>query len=170
MTDLKKITQSKYFIAALGALGSLIAGAVIFGAGIYVGEHRAKYSYQWGANYERNFVGGPGRMGDVRNPGGFGGVEDGRPMGMMGNFEGRDFRNGHGIAGTIVSISDNNIVVKDRSGKENTITVTDKTLIKTGQADIKITDLKADDNIVVIGNPGESGVVNADLIRVFNVK
>jgi len=167
MTDIEKITQSKYFLSVLGVLGCLIAGAIIFSAGVYVGEHRARYSYQWGANYERNFLGGPGRIGGAPGLGGPGGDENGRPLGMMRNFEGRDFRNGHGMAGTVVSISDNNIVVKDRIGKENTIAVSEKTLIKNGQADIKITDLKNDDNIVVIGSPGDIGVVNADLIRVF---
>ena len=89
-------------------------------------------------------------------------------MGMGRNFTGQDFRNGHGIAGTIVSITDNNIIIKDRAGKENTVTVSDKTLIKNGQTDLKITDLKNDESLVVIGNPSDNGVVNADLIRVFN--
>jgi hypothetical protein len=142
----------------------LIAAAIVFAAGVHVGERRARYSYQWGANYERNFVGGPrGMMGGSRGQGGPGG-----PVGMMRNFEGQDFRNGHGIAGTIMSIADNNIVIKDRSGKENTITVNDKTIIKNGPADIKITDLKNDESVVVIGSPGDSGVINADLIRVFD--
>ncbi len=169
MTALKKITQSKYFKTTLGIVGCLIAGAVIFASGVYVGQHRAKYSYQWGANYERNFMGG-GRMGEERNPGGFGqGGNDG-PTGMMRNFQGQGFRNGHGLAGTIVSITDNNIIVKDPSGKENTVTVSDKTLIKDGQTDLKITDLKNEERIVIIGKPGESGMVNADLIRVFEMK
>ena len=93
---------------------------------------------------------------------------EGGPGGMMRGFEGGDFRNGHGIAGVITSITDNNIVIKDRAGKENTITVNEKTIIKNGAADIKITDLKNDQSIVVIGNPGDNGVVNADLIRVFD--
>ena len=32
----------------------------------------------------------------------------------------------------------------------------------------KISDLKVNDQIVVMGNPGDNGVVNASLIRVFN--
>jgi hypothetical protein len=169
MTALKKITQSKYFKITLGMVGCLIAGAVIFAAGVYVGQHRAKYSYQWGANYERNFMGG-GRMGEERSSGGPGQGSLGGPRGMVRDFQGQGFRNGHGLAGTIVSITDNNIIVKDPSGKENTVAVSDKTLIKNGQADLKITDLKNEERIVIIGKPGESGMVNADLIRVFNVK
>jgi hypothetical protein len=166
MKNLRQITQSKYFLAVLGMLGCFIAAAIIFAAGVHVGERRAKYSYQWGANYERNFVGGPrgmmgGSSGQQAGPGG--------PVGMMRGFERGNFRNGHGIAGLITSIVDNNIVIKNPDGKENTIAITDKTIIKNGQADIKITDLKNDQNIVVIGTPGDSGVINADLIRVFDV-
>lgn len=164
MTYIKRITESKYFIAAFGTLGCLIAAAVIFAAGVHVGERRAKYSYQWGDNYERNFVGGSrGMMGGIRGQAGPGG-----PLGMMRGFEGRDFRNGHGASGTITSISDSTIIIKDRDNKENTILVSDKTIIKNGQADIKITDLKKDENMVVIGSPGDNGVINADLVRVFS--
>ena len=164
MIEIKKITESKYFKASLLTLGCFIAAFIIFAAGIHVGERRAKYSYQWGENYERNFVGG-GR--EMMN--GFRGQnEKGGPVGMMKGFEGRDFRNGHGIAGVITSITDNNIIIKDRDGKENTISIGDKTLIKNGQANVKITELRNDENIVVIGNPGDSGMINADLIRVFD--
>ncbi len=171
MTDLQKITQSKYFKTIVTTLAILIAGAFIFAMGVHVGERRARYSYAWGANYERNFVGGPGRIMNASH-GQFEfqrGTPNG-PVGMAQGFEGRDFRNGHGVAGTIVSITGNNIIIKDRSGKENTVTVSDKTIIKNAQADIKITDLKNDESLVVIGNPSDNGVVNADLIRVFNVK
>jgi hypothetical protein len=46
--------------------------------------------------------------------------------------------------------------------------VTDKTIIKLRRDDIKITDLKNDQQVVVMGKPGDDGVVNADLIRVFD--
>jgi len=167
MIAIRRITESVYFKAILGILGCFIAAAIIFAAGVHVGERRAKYSYQWGANYERNFLGGPPEMVDgPRGPMGKGGFEEG-PLGMMRNFEGRDFRNGHGIAGTITSVSDSSIIIKDRDGKENTVAVSDKTLIKKGQADIKIGELGNDEKIVVVGKPSEDGTINADLIRVF---
>jgi hypothetical protein len=163
MADIKQITESKYFKTILGILGCLIAAAIIFAAGVHVGERRARYSYAWGANYERNFTGGPRGMmqGNGNQKSGAG------QAGMMRNFQGGDFRNGHGMAGTITSITGNNIVIKDRSGQENTVAVSDKTIIKSGGSDIKINDLKNNDSVVIIGNPGDNGVVNADLIRVF---
>ena len=161
MTDIKQVTESNYFRAILGILGCLIAAAIIFAAGVHVGERRARYSYAWGANYENNFIGGPrGMMGAARGQGG--------PMGVVQGFQGRDFRNGHGVSGTVASVNGNNIVVKDNNGNENTVAVGDNTIIKSGGGDIKITDIKNGQKVVIIGNPGDNGVVNADLIRVFD--
>ena len=158
---MEKILKSKKFIIAASIVGVFIVVLVSFGMGVAVGFHKAKFSSHFGENYERNFM---GPRPDMMGPDG--------PMVIMRErmreFEGKGLRNGHGVAGTIISISDNNIVIKDRDNKENTISVGDKTIIKQGGSDIKISDLKNDEEIVVIGKPGEDGVVNADLIRVFD--
>jgi hypothetical protein len=159
MNDLVKSQKFKY--AAI-AVGSAILAIIIFSAGIFVGLKKARFSYSWGENYERNFArpfGGPEMMHGPL-PG---------PMEMMRDFEGRDFRNGHGVAGEIISITGNNIVLKDLRNNENTIAVSDKTIIKQGRDNISLNDLKNNQKIVVLGQPGENGVINADLIRVFNV-
>jgi hypothetical protein len=168
MSDIKTLVVSKTFKTILWGIGGLIIILGTFAAGIRVGLHKARYSYQWGANYERNFMGqGQHGMMGARGPIGPGGFNGG-PGGMMRDFEGRDFRNAHGIAGAIVSITDNSIVIKDRDNKENTVNVSDKTIIKSGKSDIRISDLKADERIVVMGTPDDKGVVNADLIRIFD--
>ncbi len=158
--NINEITKSKGFKVAVLAVGIFFIAFACFAAGVLVGLKKARYSYNFGENYERNFIGGrPGfRPMGLEGPGSRGGFPD---------FGKRDFRNAHGIAGTIVSVADNKIVLKDRDGQENTITVTDKTLIKNGQDTISINDLKNDDHIVVMGRPGNDGTVNADLIRVF---
>lgn len=167
MKSFKEMVSGTFFRGMVAALGLIVAFLLVFALGVKVGERRAHYSSLWGANYERNFVGGPrGMMGGGFGQAGPDGIESRRPN-MMRDFGGRDFRNGHGVSGTIVSIADNMIVVKDRDGKENTISVSDKTIIKNGRTDGKITDLKNDQRIVVIGNPGDNGTVQADLIRVF---
>jgi hypothetical protein len=166
--NIQETMQSKKFpplgraskIAAL-AVGAFILALVSFAGGVAIGFHKARFSYKFGENYERNFVGGP-----FQGPNGM--MEEHGPQGMMGNFEGRGFRNGHGIAGSVISISNNTIVIKDRNGQENTITVGDTTLIKRGQDTIKINDLKNNEQIVVMGQPGDNGTVSADLIRVFD--
>ena len=58
-------------------------------------------------------------------------------------------------------------MIKDQSNKENTASVNDKTMIKSGKDDIKIGDLKTDEKIVILGKPDSNGVIDAELIRVF---
>jgi hypothetical protein len=159
---MNEIIKSKKFKIILGVLGGILSALLIFAVGVRVGLKKAGFSYRFGENYERNFLGshfdnGRGMMG---RPGIF--------EGMMREFSGSDFRNAHGLAGTIISIADNSLVIKDRDNKENKVTVSDKTAIRQGRDNLKISDLKVNDQIVVIGNPGDNGVINADLIRVFS--
>jgi hypothetical protein len=150
--------SSRKIKIAIVVVGFFLIVFISFAGGVAVGLKKARFSYKFGENYERNFVGPRMGMIDHRGPG---------KLGFPGGPGGSDFRNGHGLAGTIISISDNNLIVKDKDGKENTVTVTDKTIIKRQREDIKISDLKQDDQIVVMGSPGDNGVINADLIRIF---
>ena len=164
---MKEMIQSKTFKIISITIGIFLVLIIIFGAGVAVGFRKAKFSNDFGKNYEQNFMGS--RFNDFRG-GMMGGELRGGPGDMMGlarDFEGRGLRNAHGLAGTIISIDNNNIVVKDRDNKENTVTVNDQTLIKSQQDNLKVGDLKVNDQIVVMGNPSDNGVVNASLIRVF---
>jgi len=158
--NIQETMQSKKLKIAALFVGVIIIALVSFAGGVVIGFHKARFSYKFGENYERNFVGGPfqGQQGEMMGRG---------QRGMMGDFRGQDFRNAHGLAGTIISITDSNLIIKDKDGKENTIAVTDKTIIKRQRDDIRISDLKQDDQVVVMGSPGDNGVINADLIRVF---
>ncbi|MDP1833959.1 MAG: hypothetical protein Q8L11_03430 [Candidatus Moranbacteria bacterium] len=165
---MKEFIRSKTFKTIAAVVGVFLVAVVSFGTGVAVGLHKARFSADFGRNYERNFMGerfdgGPAPMGGPR-------FFDGSkyPDKMMRQLEGRDLRNAHGLAGTVISVTDNNIIVKDKDNKENTVVVNDKTLIKSRQDDLKVSDLKADDQIVVMGSPDDNGVVNASLIRVFN--
>ena len=163
MDKLKKVVESKYFKVAFYSVAIVTFVAIVFGAGVSVGLHKARYSYQWGANYERNFAGRPQHR--QMGPGGLGDPEG--PMGFFGGG-GREMRNANGLAGTVVSIADNLIVIKDEQNKENTVSVSDKTIIKAGRDEIKIGDLKNDERVVVIGKPDDKGTVAAEFIRVFD--
>ena len=154
---MKEIMKSRGFKIASIVVGIILFALVNFAIGIKVGSHRALFSCDWGKNYEKNFMGPRPPFG---HPGFF------EPM--MRDFSGRDFRNAHGLAGTIISIAENKLIIKDRDGKENTVAVNDKTIIKSGRDDIEITDFKNNQQIVVLGKPGDDGVISADLIRVFN--
>ncbi len=156
--DMKEFFASKRFRVALGALGAVIAILASFAAGVAVGFHKAKYSYEWGSNYERNFVRGFGS-----------GREDGRSSARTGMMSGggmMDFRNAHGISGTVLSVSGNTVVVTDRDGKENTIAIDSRTVIKNGRDTVASTTLVTGEQVVIVGNPGSTGVVNADLVRI----
>ncbi|MFA5961834.1 MAG: hypothetical protein WC848_04090 [Parcubacteria group bacterium] len=163
--DTKEVVKSKNFKLAASIIGIALIVLVSFAGGVAVGLHKARFSYQWGQNYERNFMGAGFRNVPDCDHGLIGGC--GGMMDIPRNVEGRDFRNAHGLAGTIISISGSNLIVKDHDSKENTVTVTDKTIIKDRNSDIKITDLRANEQIVVMGAPNDQGAVNADLIRVF---
>jgi hypothetical protein len=74
--------------------------------------------------------------------------------------------NAHGSDGQILKIAGNTITIKGRNGVEQNILVDAGTSIKNNQLDLKITDLKVNDNIVVFGSPDDSGQVLAKLIRI----
>jgi hypothetical protein len=46
--------------------------------------------------------------------------------------------------------------------------ITDKTAIKKQNSDIKIIDIKVDDEVVIIGEPNDEGQIDAKLIRVMS--
>jgi len=132
-------------------LAIFIAIILIFSAGMLVGEMKARFSYRWAENYHKMFAG--------------------PEMGFLGNFRPPfpgDFIESHGTFGEIIKIDDNTLVVKGKDNIEKSILVNEKTAIKFGFKDIKISDLKVGYIIVVIGSPNEQGQIEAKLIRVFS--
>lgn len=160
----------KEFIASKTAIivGVILAIFIIafgsFAVGVGVGLRKARFSYAWGQNYERNFI-GP-RQGMMGGRGFGGGMMRGFDLDIR-RFEGRDFKNSFGISGEIISIADNKIIVKDQDEKENAVMVVGGTPIRQFRDSLKIEDLKAGDRIVVMGKPDDSGVIQATLVRVF---
>lgn len=175
--SMKEFCTSPKFRVLFVTLGVLLVALSSFAVGTAVGFHKARYSYAWGENYERNFGAGFGRgeghPGMMGNRGGYSSGmmsgRDGYGSGMMGNWgaQGGDYRNAYGVSGGILSITGDNIVVLDRFGRENTVAVSDKTVIKNGRDTVTRDDLKTGDQITVVGNPSDTGVINADLIRLF---
>jgi len=143
----------KWIIVGLLAIVVLV---LVFGLGVFVGEKKAKFSYHWAENYHRMFAGPKaGFLGNLRMP-------------PFPPFD--EFIEGHGTFGEIIKIEGNNLVVKGRGNVEKVIIVTEKTVIKSGREDIKFSDLKIGDMIVIIGTPNEKGQIEAKLIRVFPPK
>jgi hypothetical protein len=159
---LSHFTLSKPFKITICIVGSLLVLLAVFGAGVEVGFHKASHSFQWGENYHRNF-GGPrdGFMGNWgrQDPGGAG---FGR-----GGFGEEDYMNGNGVFGKILKIDGQTLSIQGIDGVEQIVLVSNDTSLRQNRDTIKLADLKADDYIVVIGEPNPSGQIQAKLIRVM---
>lgn len=139
--------------AVIGLIAFAIA-VFIFGAGVFIGAMKARFSYRWAENYHNNF-GGP-------------------RTGFFGDWQKMpfppDFIESRGNFGQIIKINDSDIVIKGKDNTEKVIVITSQTLIEKGKNEIKKEDLKVDDYIVVIGSPNDQGQIEAKLIRIFNDK
>lgn len=121
----------------------------VFSVGVFVGTRSANFAFDWADQYHRNFGGPEG--------------------GIFGDFStGGGLTSPNGCFGQIIKIDlDKNVItVKDRD-VEKVILVGDKTTIVFQKDNLKISDLKVDDKIVVIGEPNEQGQIEARLIRVM---
>jgi len=147
---MKEIFKPVHFNKLLMVLAAIVVLLLVFSLGIFVGHEKARFSQNWGEHYYRNIM-GPG------GPGGFG---------MMMDFNRPGFNARSGL-GQIIKIEGDSLIIKDQANVEKSILITDQTEIIEDNHDIKITDLKIDDKIVIIGRPNESGQIEPRLIRVL---
>lgn len=143
----ESLIQSKVFWGILAGLLVLALMFLSFQMGQMVGFRKAKFSLDWGNNYHRNF-GGP-------------------PRGFMNEMEGPEFMPGSGTFGQIIKIDGNNLLIRDKDGTERSLLLHEETSIRKFRDDIKSSDLKIDDLVVVIGSPSSSGQIEAKFIRVL---
>jgi len=147
----KKINRDTLKWIIIGLAGFVII-VLVFGAGMFIGGMKARFSYRWAENYHKNFAGPrSGFFGDWRK---------------LPPFPG-DFIESHGTFGEIIKINDSDFVIKGRNDMEKVVIITKDTLIKKGMTTIKKDELKVGDNVVVIGSPNEQGQIEAKLIRIF---
>lgn len=140
------------FKGILLGIAALVILLLVLGVGMFVGFKKATFSFRWGENYHRNF-GGPrgGFLGDF----------------MRRDFTGKDFIGAHGVFGQIIKIDSQELVVKGRDNVEELVLVKDDTVIQRFREAVKLNELKVDDYIVVIGEPNDSGQIEAKFIRVM---
>lgn len=132
----------------------LILALVIFQAGIFVGFHKASFSYGSGDNFHRMF-GAPERNGMMGLDG-------------FGGFPGGELTSAYGTTGTIVKITLPTIVVAGSDKVEKVVVVNEQTILRQFRDDINNNDLKVGDSIIVIGAPNSSSTqIVAKLIRVL---
>ena len=153
------LVQSRKFGIVLILVGVLVLVLVSFSLGMAAGIHKARFSYAWGENYAHN-------MGDSRCV-----LQGDLGSSMMNGQRDMDdlggYRNAHGVSGTVISVMDTSLVVRDRDDRENTVGVTDQTVIRRQQDVLKLGDIRPNDQVAVVGRPGAAGVVDAEFIRVF---
>lgn len=163
--DINKFLQSKKIKIAILGLAGLIIILLAFALGAFVGFKKANFSYKWGENYHRNFAG-------PRN-------------GFFNDFSGRDFIEPHGAFGQIIKIDLAGqpssetptstagsgeiaaVIIKGNNDTEKIVLIKNDTVIRGPKEIIKLGDLKIDDYIVVIGEPNNSGQIEAKLIRIM---
>ena len=167
--ELKKLMESKTTGKIVLIIIILAIAFAVFQAGIFVGFRKASFLFNYGDNYYRNFgrqnfYGGNGKGGRMmmnwnnssNYPGG----------GMMGYFQ-DELSSGYGVIGKIIKVDNNRIVVLGNDSIEKIINVSSTTKIFERRNQIKISDLKMDQNIVTIGSPDANGQTNANFIRVM---
>ena len=128
-------------------MGGIVIMLLIFKAGMMVGYRKAGFSYRWGDSYHRNFA-GPRK-------------------GFLRDFRDRDFIDGHGTFGEILSIDGAKFVVRGRDNMEKIISTDDKTVLQRGRDTVRLQDLRVGDFIVTIGSPNNEGQIEAKFIRIM---
>jgi len=144
---IKSLYANKGLRLSLYIVGALFVFSAIFQLGIFVGYHKANFARDWSESYGKNF--------GMERPDSF--------RGMMGD----ELPMPHGSVGKILTVTLPNIIIEDRDGTEQNIIVSDKTLIKSGPTNASSTSLKADDLVVILGEPNSQGQIEAKLIRIM---
>jgi len=147
----KAFFKSKTFKTVLVSLGAIILILFILQIGMHIGFRKARFSFRGGENYYRAF-------GDrqQKNSLSFN-------MGMVHD----DFPIAHGATGKIIQINLPTFVIEDLDHTEKIILTQDNTAVRQFRKDLKMTDLKIDDFVTVIGSPSDNGQIEARLIRVM---
>jgi hypothetical protein len=146
--DFNKFFQSKTFNIIAWAILVLIVILLVFKLGMDIGFRKANFSYKWGENYYRNFAGSAPRF--------------------PGNaVQHDDFMDAHGVFGQVIKVDNPALVIKDRNNIEKTVLTDENTTIRDLNQNIKLVDVKADEYVVVIGEPDDKGQIIAKLIRIL---
>lgn len=151
--DIDKFFQSKLFKGIILGIGIFAILLFVFWAGMFVASKKADFSFKWGENYHRNFAG--------------------PQEGFFSDFMGKDFMDAHGIFGQIIKIDPSTssgqavLVIKDKDNTEKVVLIKDDTTIRRFRDNLKLSDLKVGDYIVVIGDPNDAGQIEAKLIRII---
>ncbi|TSC91739.1 MAG: Uncharacterized protein CEN90_203 [Parcubacteria group bacterium Licking1014_17] len=155
MDNFIQFLKSKMFMVIILVLFGIAVLVGTFSIGMMIGYRKAGFSYTWAENYHRNFGGPRG--------------------GLFGGLGGGDLSDGHGVAGLIIKIdppaslekSGPTLIIKGQDNVEKIVIVENDTVTRYLRDTVSPNDLKVGNNIVIIGNPDNSGQIMAKFIRVL---
>jgi len=139
--------KSSKFKALLCTIALFLGAVIIFEAGVAVGYHRAAFAYQWNENYFR----------DSHDPRSFFAVFS----------RDADDPNPHGAIGQVVSVNLPEFMVKGPDSPEQIVVTGPGTAFRLFHGDGTSTDLKAGQQVIVIGSPNDQGDIQASFVRIM---
>jgi len=143
----KDFFQSKLFKGVILGIAAFMLLMLVFGCGVFIGGKRADFSFKWAEAYHRNFAGPRG--------------------GFFDNFMSRDFMDANGLFGQIIKVEGQTLTIKSQDNVEKIVIVKSDAAIRRQKDNLKLSDIRAGDNIVVIGEPNNDGQIEAKLIRIM---
>jgi len=147
--NIENLFESKSFKTAVLIIGCLIILIFVFCLGVFVGTEKAEFSFGWAKAYHQNF-GGP-------------------QEGFLGGMMGKNFTDANGVFGQIIKIDGNILTIQGKDNVEKNILVDDGAKIVCQRQNIKLSELKINDEVIVIGDPIENGQIQAELIRIMPI-
>ncbi len=145
--DKSTYSNTLKWVAAI--LAELIILIGVFALGMNVGFRKAHFTDEWIKNYPANFGSQAGAYPLPLPP----------PDRLFNN---------HGVLGTILNTDGKTIIIKAADNNENTVILEPATVIRQDFTDLTAKDLKANQQIIVIGAPNEQGQIDAKFIRILN--
>lgn len=144
----KNIHQSKTFKIVLLSGGALIVILATFVLGVYVGFHKASFSYRVGEHYDALF-----NKNDKTMP--------------PPPFDADDIPGGHEAAGKIISVELPVFVVVGPDNIEKKVEVATDTVVTELRSATTSNAIKVGEDAVVIGAPGADSDIVAGFIRIL---
>lgn len=145
LPDERSVRQTRFLKGLIFGIGITFAVLFVFSLGVFVGEQKARFSYEWGRNYHRGFGGPP--------------IGLGRPRGFFG---------GHGAFGVVLEKEAGKLLVSGPDNAEKIVLISKGTRLLSGRREIKLKAIEKGDRVLVVGSPDKKGRIKARLIRTFD--
>lgn len=144
---LMRIFSSSVMRKVLYSILILVVTITVFQIGVYVGYHKASFSFRMADDYSRLF--------------------DGPKKGNFTSFRPKDFSTAHGVFGQIIKLELPDLYVDGMDGIEKRVVISDVTKIRRFRENIDPKQLKIGDYVVVFGSPDNQSRIEAKLIRIM---